>query len=549
VTLALWTVGAVVVLVTLSAWRSRRELSRWLGRDPFAVRRIARALLIAAATGAVAWAWVMAQQMPPRFADGGLDVVMAIDVSRSMDAEDTAPSRLRRALRFAERLVLETEGARMALLIFAGDAYVSLPLTLDRDAHLVYLAALDSDVISNRGSDLNRALSVAADVFDPRSPRPRVLVLMTDGEHEGSSLEDVLLRLRGDGIRVVSVGFGTLQGDIVPGPRGGPLFDRRGNAIISRRGDGILERLAHETGGSYVREFEDAPEPAALLPSASELASNSTTPEPGPFQLLALLALIALLVELWLSTQTRLSWRWAWRRAARPATALLTLLLLGCPDSWVQEGDLLLGEGDPQEALSLYRRHERAYGTHADTQIRIGNALYRLDLPDRSAASYLEALRKLGVEDRDERFVASFNLGNTLLLRERFTEARDPFWTALLERPDSIAAKFNYEWALSHSEPEPELPPAPPDPENKVSGSGQGEGGESDEEGEADGMGAKGSRQVERELPPRAAPTLNPEEARRWLETIEDSMETPLRRQVTEELGAGPLRPPGGQTW
>ena len=170
--LAMATLIALAVL--LAAWRSRAELHRWLGHDPLAARRAARALLLAASAGLLAWAWSLAAQQPPRFSEGGLDVVMAIDVSKSMDVRDTPPTRLKRALRFAERLVLEAEGARLGLVVFAGEAYVALPLTLDRDAHLSYLHALDSDVVSHKGSDLAHALRTAARVFDPRSPYSRI---------------------------------------------------------------------------------------------------------------------------------------------------------------------------------------------------------------------------------------------------------------------------------------------------------------------------------------------------------------------------------------
>jgi Ca-activated chloride channel family protein len=543
-------IAAVIALLALiSAWRSRRELQRWLRRDPSGARRGARVLLLASAAGLLAWAWIDAAQQPPRFADGGLDVVLAIDVSKSMDTADTPPTRLRRALLLAERLVLAAEGARLGLVLFAGDAFVSLPLTLDRDVHLAYLHALDSDVISHKGSDLSRALRVSASVFDPRSPRPRALVLLSDGEHAGGNLDDVLVELRGAGIHVVAVGFGRTEGDIVPSPRGGPMFDRRGQAIVSRRADPVLERITAATGGRYHRELEDAPSAAALLPAPATLVRDLSAPPAGRLELLLAAVLAALTLELLLQAEPlRLRLR-ASRTALVGSTALLALVLAGCPASRLQDGDRELARGEAQQALSLYRRTERSQGPTPSTRIRVGNALYVMEEHDRSAAAYLEALRHLRIGDREQRFVASFNLGNTLLIRERHREARDQFWTALLERPDSLEAKFNYEWASERIRPEPELPPPPAQAPEDAPSSGHGEGEASDDRDGGDPGRTRSEARSDRRLPPRAAPMLSEEEAQRWLASIEDQVGAPLRSQVSQELGAGPPRRLGGQTW
>ncbi len=544
-TLTLWIAASMVLLVLMAAWRGHRELVRWLGRDPHARQRALRALLLAAGGALVAWAWLHSAQQPPRFSGAGIDVVLAIDTSTSMDARDSAPSRLRRALRLAEQLVQSADGARRGLVIFAGDAYVALPLTLDRDAHLTYLQAIDSDVLSHKGSDIARALRVSAGAFDPRSPRPRVLVLLSDGEHGGGNLDDVLVELRGAGIRVLAVGFGRPEGEAVPGPRGGPLFDSRGSVILSRRSDPILERIARDTDGSYYREIEDSPDPASLLPPARELATAGEPPGTRLLQLLLAASFLLLAAELWVSSAPLP------RRPLRPAAALAALLLLGLgPRSWLQEGDEHLANGEPQQALSLYRRMERTRGATPDTHIRIGNALYRMEDHGRAAAVYLEALRHVALEESEARFIASFNLGNTLLVRERYEEAREHFWTALLENPDSLEAKFNYEWA-SERIPPPRAPQTPPEsllPPQSGAGAGEA-GGQVPEDGPAGTPGGESGGRQAQLARQRAAPALSESEAQRWIETIEDSMHEPLRRQATRALGSGPRGQRRGQTW
>ena len=215
VAVTLWLALVLAGIATLSgtsAWRSHRELRAWLGRDELAARRSLRVLLFVSASLLIAFAWMRLAQTPARFTGAGSDVVLLIDVSRSMDTRDTPPSRLRRATRVAERLVQHVSGTRIALVLFAGDAFAAVPLTHDRDALETYLHTLDSELISRPGSDLARALRVAADVFDPRSDRSRALVLLSDGEHAGGDLDAALSYVRRLGVRVVTVGFGTQIG-------------------------------------------------------------------------------------------------------------------------------------------------------------------------------------------------------------------------------------------------------------------------------------------------------------------------------------------------
>ena len=163
--MTLWLVLVLAGIATLSgvaAWRSHRELRAWLGRDEGVTRRSLRALLLLSASALVALAWVRLAHTPQRFTGAGSDLVLLMDVSRSMDTRDTPPSRLRRATRLAKRLVQQASGTRMGLVLFAGDAFPAVPLTHDRDALETYLGTLDSQLISLPGSDLARAWSARA---------------------------------------------------------------------------------------------------------------------------------------------------------------------------------------------------------------------------------------------------------------------------------------------------------------------------------------------------------------------------------------------------
>jgi tetratricopeptide (TPR) repeat protein len=487
----------------------------------------------------VGWALLRAADQPPELGSAGADVVLALDVSHSMNSRDTAPSRLRRAMRLAERVAGEADAVRLGLVLFAGDAFVALPLTQDWDAVLTYLGSLDTELISVPGTDLSRALDSAVSVFDPRSSRPRQIVLFSDGEDGGRGLEEALARARAARVRVVPVGFGTPEGGEVLIRGGDALRDEQGDVVHSRRADVLLRRVAAATQGTYYREIEDHPAPGRLLPEPAP--DREERASPAPAGLVAALALAVLLLGAEMLLSVRWPTRFGWgelvrgRAAALPAAALVALAgtALG-PWSLEREGDRLLEQGEPRQALSIYRKVERASGPTARSRIRVGNALYRLGQSERAVAAYLSVLQRFGGGDPSARFVAAYNMGTALLAQQRYAEARDALWTALLENPDSFEAKFNYEWALEHAPPEEE-PPLPPMPQPSEAPASQ------SQQSGASGEGAQREREVPLEL--------SEAEAERWLRAIQESPGEALRRQIGDSLGDPGSRRERRQTW
>jgi Ca-activated chloride channel homolog len=486
---------------------------------------------------------------PEEHSGEGADVVLAIDVSVSMDVADVAPSRLKRALRTAQRVVERAQGERLALVVFSGEAFIALPLTQDRDAVMTYLRALDSDTISVRGSELGRALAQAGRAFDPRSSRPRTLLLLTDGEDFGAPPESQIADLRALGVRAVVVGYGTEEGGPVPGQAALTEAVRSGESTVSRRNDGLLQRIADETdGGVYFREIEERPRAEQLLPPREARAAPAP-PQRRPDALTPFLvvAALALAGELWLSGGA-FSARRRVSRVAMPRLALsrrlqvtaiaLVSLALGAfgESTLIARGDAAMANDKPDEALSLYHEAASTLDRDARLSIRIGNALFRLDRVDQAASSYLEALRILSSDDPEARFTASFNLGNAFVARQHFEEARDAYWAALVAKPTSLEAKFNYEWAVDHIQPLPPPPePAPSDKPKRDDESG-GKGESSD------------SRPQQRSAKPEKG-SLDEQEAQRWLDTLDEPVGDALRQQITNATNGRPRARPGGKTW
>jgi Ca-activated chloride channel family protein len=532
---------AVLALAGIAALRGRRELVTWLGRDPAPFARPARALCLALCAALVAAALVRALETPVELSGAGADVVIAIDTSTSMEVTDSAPSRLRRALRTAERVAQEAEGVRLGLVVFAGEAFVALPLTQDRDALLTYVRALDGETVSVRGSELGRGLAAAARAFDPRSSRPRTLLLLSDGEHNGPPFDAELAALAALSVRVVAVGYGTAEGGAVPGQLALAEAVRRGEATLSRREDATLRRIAAATDGAYFRELEERPSPADLLPPREARDAPPPQDPRDPLRPLLVAAGLALALELLLSGGS-FAFAGARRRRRALAGAASAVVLAGASfgpaSSWLAEGDAALAAGRAEEALALYREAERTRAGEARVQIRIGNALFRLARTDQAASAYLEALRVVAPDDGAARFAASFNLGNTLVAQKHFEEARDAYWAALVAEPASREAKFNYEWTLERLREEP---PVPESDTSQEPSERERESEEPEPSPSADGQG--------RADPRPARDGLDEQEAQRWLATLEEPVGEALRQQVTNEFDAKPRARPGGKTW
>jgi tetratricopeptide (TPR) repeat protein len=337
-------------------------------------------------------------------------------------------------------------------------------------------------------------------------------------------------------VRVVAVGYGTEEGGAVPGQLALAEAVRSGEATVSRRDDGALRRIAAETGGVYFRELEERPTTADLLPPRDAGDAPPEEDRRDPLLPWVAGAAVALAAELWLSGGRR-SRRLVRALAAPASAAVLVAASFGPTSSWLSDGDTALAQGRAEEALALYREAERTRGGEARTQIRIGNALYRLARTDQAASAFLEALRVVEADDAPGRFAAIFNLGNTLVLQKHFEEARDAYWAALVADPTSREAKFNYEWTLERLAEEPPVP----ETDSNADESRERESQEQEPSPDAEGQG--------RSEPRPSKEGLDEAEAQRWLATLEEPVGEALRQQVTNEFDGKPRARPGGKTW
>jgi Ca-activated chloride channel family protein len=185
----------------------------------------------------------------------GIDILIALDTSRSMLTQDVKPNRLDRAKLAILDLIKQLQGDRVGLIAFAGTAFVQCPLTLDYAAFSESLRAVHVGIIPKGGTALANAVVAGVEAFQGRQGKHTALVLMTDGEDHEGGLDEAMRRAGEAGIRVYTVGIGTAGGELIAIEENGKttyLKDRHGQVVKSRLDEETLRKVATETGGAYL---------------------------------------------------------------------------------------------------------------------------------------------------------------------------------------------------------------------------------------------------------------------------------------------------------
>ena len=502
---------------TAAAWARRSRLRRaaaWseaTGRIARAAGRFgAPALGLAAGLAAVALSG-------PRWGEErivtetrGLNLVLAVDISRSMLAEDVKPSRLGRALREARRLVQDLDGDRLGLSAFAGTSYILSPLSVDGSALTLYLDALDPDVASEGGTSLVPALQQGIDLLHA-SPEiaDRVLVMFTDGEAHDSlerSVEEAR-RLAGLGIHLILVAEGGRQPVRIPvrDDRGQLVVwqqDETGNPVQTSRRDDVLGAIADAAQGTIVAaELPDQAGAVRDLVASYKraTATESRTQRGRPRAWIPLL-----LAAIVLTTQT----------LTRRTAALIGLLLCVAPAAHAQRlrspAERAWDQGDVRSAAAAYLAELKTHQDDDTAWYNTGTAALAAGDPALARATLARAAASL---DPELRFRALYNLGWLALLEARsdsanrdthLADAERAYREALLLKPHHIRAKWNLELVNrlrgSGGQANQPHPPPPPPPGPGGGGGGGGAGQQQQPQGQGGNAGGLNESQADQVL-------------------------------------------------
>jgi Ca-activated chloride channel family protein len=390
-----------------------------------------------------------------------LSLVFAVDISRSMLAEDVAPNRLQRSVREARRLIEDLGGDRLGLIAFAGQSYILAPLTVDGSAIRMYLDALDPDLASSGGSNLRSVLAQGTELLGATSDAAdRVLVLFSDGEAHDTLSEIVseAEALKDAGVRLVVVAQGKTEPTRIPiRDSAGTITeykrDAEGTVVLTERRDDILRAVVEAAEGNLVPS--EVPDQAGAVRELVSAMERSPTSETRTADLVPRAWIPVLAAALLLALYT----------VARPGPALVGLaglLLAGSASAQrPAKGERALAAGDPAAAAAAFLA-EAGKGTGRDTAFyNAGTAALEAGRLDVARGALIEAAKSL---DPALRYRALYNLGLVGLLaaeadtsrQEEFLEdAVDRLRQALLLQPSSERAKWNLELADRRRPPPP----------------------------------------------------------------------------------------------
>lgn len=231
----------------------------------------------------------------------GVEIMLAIDVSNSMMAEDFAPNRLERTKNAVSRLVEQLNEDRVGMVVFAGEAYVQLPITSDYISAKSFINGLSNEMVPVQGTSISKAITLASRSFSDQSHKSRAIILITDGEsHDDNPIEAAQLA-KENGVVIYTIGIGTPQG--APITIGGEIMkDDQGDIVVSKLGEEMLQQVAVLTGGSYVRASEQSVGLDEILRQIGqmekrEFASMVFSEYNDQFHYLLALALALLMIE------------------------------------------------------------------------------------------------------------------------------------------------------------------------------------------------------------------------------------------------------------
>jgi Ca-activated chloride channel family protein len=186
----------------------------------------------------------------------GVDIVFALDVSKSMLAEDIAPNRLEKSKQLVTQIINNLASDRIGIIAYAGKAFPQLPITTDYASAKMFLQSMNTDMLSSQGTAINEAIQLARTYFDDEEQTNRVLIIISDGEDHSEASAAVAEEAHKEGIRIFTIGVGDVKGGPIPEKKNGVVLnykkDSQGETVITKLNEDTLKEIANEANGVYI---------------------------------------------------------------------------------------------------------------------------------------------------------------------------------------------------------------------------------------------------------------------------------------------------------
>ena len=384
----------------------------------------------------------------------GIETIIAMDISNSMLAEDIVPSRLDRSKMMVENLVDHFTNDKIGLIVFAGDAFVQLPITSDYVSAKMFLSSIDPSMMATQGTDIARAIDMAMHSFTQEEGIGKAIIVITDGEdHEGGALE-AAKAAKDAGMRVYVLGVGSTKGSPIPIPGTGDYMkDNTGNTVMSALNEDMCRQVAQAGGGAYIHVENNSAAQDQLDNELDKLSKKETTSTvysefDEQFQAVAILALLLIILEICIfDRRNPLMKRLSLFGSKKKSAATLLLLFVAFTASaqtdrqYIREGNKQFRIGDYAKAEVSYRKAVEKNPKNPQAVYNLGNALMA-QKKDSAAVQQFE--QSAQIETNPMRKSAAYhNMGVICQTHKMYDEAIEAYKNALRNNPNDNETRYN----------------------------------------------------------------------------------------------------------
>ncbi len=385
----------------------------------------------------------------------GIETIICMDISNSMLAEDVTPSRLDRAKMMVENLVDHFSDDKIGLIVFAGDAFVQLPITSDYVSAKMFLSSIDPSMIATQGTDIAAAIKMASHSFTQQQGVGKAIIVITDGEdHEGGALE-AAKEAKERGMNTYVLGIGSPDGAPIPTGNGDYMKDNTGQTVMTGLNEMMCRELADAGSGAYIH-VENNSNAQDLLDNEldklakKEISSTIYSDFDEQFQAVGILALLLLIIEVCILEikNPLLKNISLFRRTKKVATVVLLLLVAVGAQAQsdrqlIRQGNKQFRMGNTSDAEISYRKSVEKNLRNPQANYNLGNALMA-QRKDSLATSQFETAAKLETNPL-RRAQAYHNMGVICQQHKMFKEAIEAYKEALRNNPTDDQTRYNLE--------------------------------------------------------------------------------------------------------
>ena len=404
----------------------------------------------------------------------GIDVMIALDVSKSMLAEDVKPNRLERAKQLLTRLIDRLDNDRIGLVVFAGKAYMQMPMSSDHAAAKMYLSAATPESIPTQGTVLGDALKMCYAAFDPQQKKYKAVILVSDGEDHDESADKVASDMASEGVVIHTVGIGSPEGAPIMDQSTGDLKrDNQGNTVITKLNEGALKSIASNGNGEY-QFFANSDNVVSNLSNMLATMDQRAVKDDSLINYTSYYtwfvgaAFLFLLIEIFISETRK---RKKMNRLKPAIATLLSFVLISAASAQTEEKKIIR-QGNEAYKAGNYTAAASSYGSvvksnpgNNTAQYNLGNALYKSKEVDASIAAYDNVIAHSNVPINKS--MAYYNKGVVLQNNEKIPECIEAYKNCLKINPNDEDARQNLQKALRKQKEDKQKEDQKKDQENK----------------------------------------------------------------------------------